>query len=93
MTAVVNALESHAESHDEFAFLLSELMLVLRRIRYDGHEGVLSETEFSQHMQQVLSELADKLAETRSATSPMIAAYCDSVRQECNRLDNRNSGA
>jgi len=83
VTAVVRALEMHAESHDEFAFLLSELMLVLKRIRYESHEGVLNEADFADSMQQVLSELSRKLSIARDTASPMIADYCEKVSTEC----------
>jgi len=92
VNAVVNALETHAESHDEFAFLLSELMLVLRRIRYEAHEGVLSETDFTKSMQQVLTELSSKLLQVRKATSPMIAGYCEKVNRECNSAGGQVTG-
>jgi len=81
--AVVHALDKHAQSNDELAFLLSELMLVLKRIDYTEQEGVLSEKQFNAGMQQVLSELSERLAQASAAASPMIGAYSNKVCREC----------
>ena len=81
--AVVHALEKHAGSNDELAFLLSELMLVLKRIDYTEQEGVLSEEQFNAGIQQVLSELSERLAQVSAAASPMIGDYSNKVCREC----------
>jgi len=81
--AVVHALDKYAGSNDELAFLLSELMLVLKRVHYTEQEGVLSEKQFNAGMQQVLSELSERLAQVSAAASPMIGAYSNKVCREC----------
>ena len=81
--AVVNALEKHAESNDELAFLLSELMLVLKRIEYTEQEGTLSVAQFKAGIQQVMSALSEQLAQVSAAASTMIGAYSNKVCREC----------
>lgn len=81
--AVVRALEKHANSNDELAFLLSELMLTLKRIDYIEQDGVLSKDRFNACIEQVLSELSEKLVHVSAIASSMIGAYSKKVCREC----------
>ena len=81
--AVVHALEKHAGSNDELVFLLSELMLVLKRIDYIEQEDVLPAEQFNAGIQQVLSELLERLTQASAAASPVIGAYSKKVCREC----------
>jgi len=81
--AVVRALEKHASSNDELAFLLSELMLTIKRIDYTEQDGVLPKDRFNASIEQVLFELSEKLVHVSAIASPMIGAYSKKVCREC----------
>ncbi|MCA1807478.1 MAG: hypothetical protein LC687_06500, partial [Actinobacteria bacterium] len=84
VAAVVRALESHSESIDELAFLLSELMLILIRIKYDAHEGALIEADFYACINGMLTKISKKLMKLRTLSSPLISKYCKEVSAVCN---------
>lgn len=77
--AVASALHKHAESKDELAFLMSELVLDLGRIRYQEQDGSLDGKTYYQHLRKTINKLILQMNDCGIDASPAIHRYCKAV--------------
>jgi len=80
--AIINVLIKYAESKDELAFLIAELMLDISRVNYQQKENSLSSELYYKYINKILKAIIPQVKTAKKDASPMIRKYCEDVLNE-----------